>query len=59
MQSLEMLPRDRPVVVACYAGSRSALATQQLQRNGLKQVANLRGGLQRWIDEGFPLEMSE
>ena len=54
-----MLPRDRPVVVACYAGSRSALATQQLQRNGLKQVANLRGGLQRWADEGFPLEMSE
>ena len=54
-----MLPRDRPVVVACYAGSRSALATQQLQRNGLKQVANLRGGLQRWADKGFPLEMSE
>ena len=57
MQSLETLPRDRPVVVTCYAGSRSALATQQLQRNGLKQVANLRGGLQRWAADGYPLEL--
>tara|TARA_Y100000385_G_scaffold128651_1_gene133979 strand:+ start:595 stop:1698 length:1104 start_codon:yes stop_codon:yes gene_type:complete len=59
MQSLEKLPRDRPVVVACYAGSRSALATQQLLQNGVKQVANLRGGLQRWADEGYPLELSK
>ena len=50
------LPRDRPLVVVCYAGSRSALATQQLQRNGWPRVANLRGGLHRWADEGFPLE---
>ena len=59
MQNLETLPRDRPVVVACYAGSRSALATQQLQRNGLKQVANLRGGLQRWAADGYPLELPQ
>ena len=50
------LPRDRPLVVVCYAGSRSALATQQLQRHGWSRVANLRGGLHRWADEGYPLE---
>jgi len=44
------------VVVLCHSGSRSALATQQLQKAGIAQVANLRGGLSRWSDEGYPLE---
>ncbi|MFM7676157.1 MAG: rhodanese-like domain-containing protein [Synechococcus sp.] len=50
------LPRDRPVVVVCHSGSRSALATQELLQAGLEQVANLRGGLSRWAAEGYPLE---
>jgi sulfur dioxygenase len=50
------IPGDRPVVVVCHSGSRSALATQQLLKAGRQQVANLRGGLSRWSDEGYPLE---
>jgi sulfur dioxygenase len=50
------IPADRPVVVVCHSGSRSALATQQLLKAGRTQVANLRGGLSRWSDEGYPLE---
>ena len=50
------IPADRPVVVVCHSGSRSALATQQLLKAGRDQVANLRGGLSRWSDEGYPLE---
>ncbi|QVL52004.1 MAG: MBL fold metallo-hydrolase [Cyanobium sp. M30B3] len=50
------IPADRPVVVVCHSGSRSALATQQLLKAGRQQVANLRGGLSRWSDEGYPLE---
>jgi sulfur dioxygenase len=50
------LPADRPVVVVCHSGSRSALATQQLLKAGRHQVANLRGGLSRWAAEGYPLE---
>ncbi|MBM5801388.1 MAG: MBL fold metallo-hydrolase [Cyanobacteria bacterium K_DeepCast_35m_m2_023] len=55
-QRLDEIPRHRPVVVLCHSGSRSALATQQLQKAGVEQVANLRGGLRRWADEGYPLE---
>ena len=54
-QRLAEIPTDRPVVVVCHAGSRSALATQQLIKAGLSQVANLRGGLSRWASEGYPL----
>jgi glyoxylase-like metal-dependent hydrolase (beta-lactamase superfamily II)/rhodanese-related sulfurtransferase len=50
------IPKDRPVVVVCHSGSRSALATQQLLKAGRVQVANLRGGLRIWGDEGYPLE---
>lgn len=49
------LPARRPVVVLCHSGSRSALATQLLLRSGRREVANLRGGLSRWISDGFPL----
>ena len=31
-----------------------SLATQQLLKAGRKRVANLRGGLARWADEGYP-----
>jgi glyoxylase-like metal-dependent hydrolase (beta-lactamase superfamily II)/rhodanese-related sulfurtransferase len=53
---LHELPTARPVIVLCHSGSRSALATQQLLKAGLHQVANLRGGLRRWSDEGYPME---
>ena len=52
------IPTDRPLVVVCHSGSRSALATQQLLKAGREQVANLRGGLSRWAAEGYPLEGS-
>ena len=53
------LPDDQPLVVVCHAGSRSALATQQLLKAGRERVANLRGGLARWADEGYPLSGTE
>ena len=50
------IPGDRPLVVVCHAGSRSALATQQLLQAGFRQVANLRGGIHGWEGEGYPIE---
>ena len=50
------IPTGKPVVVVCHSGSRSALATQQLLKASRNQVANLHGGLARWIAEGYPLD---
>ena len=50
------IPSDRPIVLLCHSGSRSALATQQLLRAGRHRVANLHGGLNRWAAEGYPLD---
>jgi glyoxylase-like metal-dependent hydrolase (beta-lactamase superfamily II)/rhodanese-related sulfurtransferase len=56
-QRLADVPDQRPVVVVCHSGSRSALATQQLLKAGRRDVANLRGGLRRWIAEGYPVKV--
>ena len=47
---------DRPVVTVCRSGARSAQATVLLQKAGLKQLANLAGGMLRWRAESLPVE---
>jgi glyoxylase-like metal-dependent hydrolase (beta-lactamase superfamily II)/rhodanese-related sulfurtransferase len=46
------VPRDKPVVAVCRAGSRSAQATAILQKAGFTDFANLTGGMLRWRAEG-------
>jgi rhodanese-related sulfurtransferase len=45
---LEELPADRPLVVYCASGYRSALAVSLLEAAGRPQVSNLIGGLAGW-----------
>ena len=53
------VPRDRPVVVQCQAGGRSAIAASLLRARGVERVANLRGGFGAWRDAGLPVEKTE
>lgn len=53
---LHKIPRDRPVVVQCQSGARSAIAASLLQAQGLVRVRNLRGGLAAWQAAGYPVE---
>jgi glyoxylase-like metal-dependent hydrolase (beta-lactamase superfamily II) len=53
---VDALPRDRPVVLVCPAGARSAIAATILEKAGVSEVANLRGGLLGWRDLGLPVE---
>lgn len=43
----------------CAGGMRSALATQTVQRMGLKPVAHLEGGFGAWVKAGGPVEPRE
>lgn len=52
--SLPAIPRDKPVVAVCHAGMRSAQATAILRSAGFERVANLRGGMLRWVQHGLP-----
>ncbi len=48
-ERLAELPRDRPLVVHCSSGYRSAAAASLLQREGFEDVSDLVGGLSRSI----------
>ena len=45
---LDEVPRDRPVVVHCLSGARSAIAASILEAHGFDNVANLAGGYSGW-----------
>ncbi len=47
---------DKPVIVVCQTGRRSALGTAILRKAGLTRVANLAGGMVRWREMGPPSE---
>jgi len=50
---------DKTFIFHCAADWRSALATQQAQRMGLKPVAHLQGGFNAWKAAGLAVEMPE
>lgn len=45
--------KDKPVVVMCRSGRRSAKAVALLQEAGYSQVSNVKGGIQAWEGEGL------
>jgi rhodanese-related sulfurtransferase/AcrR family transcriptional regulator len=47
-QRLNELPSDRPLVVHCATGYRSAIASSLLLRDGFGTVADLAGGIAAW-----------
>jgi hydroxyacylglutathione hydrolase len=49
------LPTDRPVVVHCQGGARSAIAASVLQARGLTNVVNMVGGYGAWHQAGLPV----
>jgi rhodanese-related sulfurtransferase len=50
----DTLQREHPVVFYCRVGSRSEMAAQAFRAAGFK-AHSMRGGLQRWAQEGRPL----
>lgn len=53
---MEEIPRDRPVLVLCASGSRSAAATAHLLKHGWSDVGNIAGGIIAWERMGLPVE---
>lgn len=49
------LPKDRPLVMVCRSGGRSAQAALILESAGFAEVANLEGGMIRWRALGLPV----
>jgi rhodanese-related sulfurtransferase len=50
------LPKDRPLLIMCATGVRSAAVTGYLLRGGWTDVSNVEGGITAWQRAGLPVE---
>ena len=49
------IPRNKPVVVQCAIGGRSAIGVSVLRSRGVDRVINLVGGINEWRKQGLPV----
>ena len=52
---VDSLPADRPLLVICHLGGRSAAAAGYLARAGRTDVVNVAGGMDAWERAGLPV----
>ncbi|MDT8444145.1 MAG: rhodanese-like domain-containing protein [Desulfuromonadales bacterium] len=52
---LAEVPKNRPILVYCAVGSRSAQVVNYLARQGYSEVYNLYGGIYSWQQNGYPV----
>ena len=55
VKRLAEVPKDRPVLVYCAVGSRSAQVVNYLARKGYPEIYNLYGGIYAWAQKGLPV----
>jgi hydroxyacylglutathione hydrolase len=58
-ESLEQIPRDKPLVVHCQSGGRAAVAIGLLQASGFQNVSHLTGDYAGWADDERPIEKGQ
>jgi rhodanese-related sulfurtransferase len=54
-KELHTLNKEQPYFVHCAGGYRSMMATSILQKNGFKNITNVRGGINKIKEAGVPL----
>ncbi len=52
---LSEVPKNRPILVYCAVGSRSAQVVNYLARKGYPEIYNLYGGIYAWAQKGYPI----
>jgi rhodanese-related sulfurtransferase len=52
----EVHDEDTELVLYCGGGYRSALAADNLQKMGYRNVKSLKGGFRTWTEAGYPIE---
>ncbi|PFL58928.1 Zn-dependent hydrolase, partial [Bacillus cereus] len=56
LERLDDVQKNCPIVLQCRTGLRSAIAASILQRAGIKEIVNLKGGFLAWKKSGLPYE---
>ncbi len=54
--SIQILAKDKPIIIYCRSGNRTSKATSALQALGFKEIYNLDKGIKDWKKNELPLE---
>lgn len=55
-EDIKKLDKEKPVVLYCRSGGRSAKCSKKLIEAGFVKVYDLDGGISRWKHEGYEIE---
>lgn len=53
------IPANRPILLYCAVGYRSAEAANYLARKGFSQIYNMYGGISAWQVRGYPVQRGQ
>jgi len=53
INDIKKLDKNKPVLVYCQKGSRSAKCAQRMLKAGFKKIYDLEGGFSKWKHDGF------
>lgn len=56
LERIRHLDKERPVLVYCLGGGRSAAAARWMQENGFTRIIDLTGGFNAWRRRGKPVQ---
>jgi rhodanese-related sulfurtransferase len=54
-----VIDKNQPLVLYCGGGYRSALAADNLQKMGYKNIQSMDGGIRLWREKGYALEKTK
>ncbi|WOD42482.1 rhodanese-like domain-containing protein [Hwangdonia lutea] len=57
-EDIKTLDKEKPIIVYCRSGRRSANSTKKLQEAGFTEIYDLEGGILKWEQEGFDVTKS-
>ncbi len=55
IETIKKLQQDRPLLVYCRSGKRSARATEKLKNLGVNSLYNLKGGIKAWSNANYSI----
>jgi len=53
-QKLGKLEKDKPIIIYCRSGRRTALSADIMEKQGFTKIYELEGGIMQWMKEGRP-----
>jgi len=58
VSKINLLQKDKTILIYCLTGSRSYAAANYMSKNGFKKIVNLQQGIMDWSQRGYALEQS-